>query len=141
MIIEYDVVCFERTLLIEFPDDHESLKEGIMKMLDAFYDEWHTEDITNPEIRDLVDCTCLEEYMVLRLTETYSKLGEWDSIPYGDDAEVRETLWVCDHCLAAIESREGNQATLTHSVDEMDAIDSRCGWCRECGFDTLYELV
>ena len=142
MIIEYDVVCFERTLKITFPDNHESLKEDILKLLDIFYDEWmNVGEITNPELRDLVECTCLEEYMVDRLSETYSKLEEWESIPYGEDYEPRETLWVCDHCLLAIESREGNQATLRHSVDETDAVDSRCGWCHDVGFDTLYELI
>lgn len=50
----------------------------------------------------------------------------------------REKLWVCEHCLAAIESHEGNQATLRHSVDEDD---DKCDWCEEDGFDTLYELV
>ena len=35
MIIEYDVHCFERTLTIQFPDDHESLKADIIKMLDV----------------------------------------------------------------------------------------------------------
>ena len=54
---------------------------------------------------------------------------------------ARETLWVCDHCLAAIESREGNQATLRHWVDEDDDEESKCDWCEEVGFDTLYELV
>jgi hypothetical protein len=142
MIIEYDVHCFERTLAIKFPDDHESLKEDILKMLDTFYDEWmHTGEITNPEIQELVDSMCLEEYMVFRLSETYSKLEEWDSIPYGEDYESREHLWVCNHCLAAIWSREGNQATLEHSVDEHDAVESRCDWCKEVGFDTLYELI
>lgn len=53
----------------------------------------------------------------------------------------RETLWVCDRCLMAIESHEGNQATLRHSVDEEDPVESRCDWCEEEGFDTLYELV
>jgi hypothetical protein len=53
----------------------------------------------------------------------------------------RENLWVCEHCLAAIESREGNQATLRHRVDEDDDVDSKCEWCEEVGFDTLYELV
>ena len=53
----------------------------------------------------------------------------------------REKLWVCKHCLAAIESREGNQATLRHSVDADDDADSKCEWCEEVGFDTLYELV
>ena len=80
--------------------------------------------------------------MVNELCDEYDlTYNEWESIPYGDDYEPRETLWVCEHCLCAIESREGNQARLAHSVDETDAVDSRCGWCRECGHDTLYELV
>lgn len=54
---------------------------------------------------------------------------------------IRETLWVCDHCLMAIESREGNQAVLRHSVDEDDDVESKCDWCEEVGFDTLYELI
>ena len=142
MIIEYDVHCFERTLTIKFPDDHESLKEDIIKMLDTSYDEWmNTGEITNLELRDVAESTCLEEYMINRLSETYSKLEEWESIPYGEDYEPREHLWVCDHCLAAIWSREGDQATLTHSVDEHDAVDSKCDWCGEVGFDTLYELI
>lgn len=49
-----------------------------------------------------------------------------------------ENLWVCEHCLMAIESREGNQATLKHYVDEDE---SKCDWCEEVGFDTLYEIV
>lgn len=54
---------------------------------------------------------------------------------------VRETMWVCEHCLMAIESREGNQATMRHWVDEEDAEESKCDWCEQDGFDTLYELV
>ena len=53
----------------------------------------------------------------------------------------RETMWVCERCLMAIESREGNQATMRHWVDEEDAEESKCDWCEEVGFDTLYELV
>ena len=52
-----------------------------------------------------------------------------------------EKLWVCSCCLMAIESREGNQAILKHYVDEDDDIESKCDWCEEVGFDTLYELV
>jgi hypothetical protein len=54
---------------------------------------------------------------------------------------AKEKLWICDHCLAAIESREGNQATLRHAVDEDDKVESMCDWCFEDGFDTLFELV
>jgi hypothetical protein len=134
MIIEYDVHCFERTLQITFPKKYEGrdeLKSEILEMLDDYYDEWHNSD----------QDTCLEEYMMDRLSETYAMWEEWESIPYGEDYEPRDTLWVCEHCLMGIESHEGNQATLAHGVDEMDAIDSRCGWCHKCGFDTLYELV
>lgn len=51
--------------------------------------------------------------------------------------EEREKLWVCEHCLAAIESREGNQATMRHYVDGVDSI---CDWC-ERSSDVLYELI
>ena len=53
----------------------------------------------------------------------------------------RGTMWVCKHCLAAIESHEGNQATLKHYVDEDNEEESKCDWCEEIGFDTLYELI
>ena len=53
----------------------------------------------------------------------------------------RETMLVCEHCLMAIESREGNQATLAHYIDEEDDIESKCDWCEEVGFDLLYELI
>ena len=131
MIIEYDVVCFERTLIIKFSDKYEPLKETISELVDRIYTLWHDTD----------NDSCLEEFIVDHLYEMGYQCTEWESIPYGDDYEPRENLWVCDHCLAAIWSREGDQATLRHDVDETDAVDSRCDWCGDCGFDTLYELV
>ena len=54
----------------------------------------------------------------------------------------RERLWVCEHCLLAIESREGNLPTLAHYIDlEDEEENSTCDWCEEDGFDVLYELV
>jgi hypothetical protein len=53
----------------------------------------------------------------------------------------RETMLVCEHCLMAIESREGNQAVMRHWVDEEDETESKCDWCEDDGFDVLYELV
>ena len=53
----------------------------------------------------------------------------------------RENLWVCDRCLLAIESREGNQATLKRYVDENDDLESKCEWCGEHGWSTLYALM
>lgn len=55
-----------------------------------------------------------------------------------DGMILRDKMWVCEHCLMAIESREGNQATMRHYVDEEE---SKCDWCEEEGFDTLYELI
>lgn len=131
--VEYDVVCFERTLKIKFSKGSNINKDEVLKLLDRLYDEWQNDD--DPEM-------CLEEYMVESVCwDLDLKVDEWDSIPYGENCGTRENLWICEHCLMGIESREGNQATLRHSVDEMDAIDSRCDWCKECGFDTLYELV
>lgn len=135
MIIEYDVVCFERTLQITFPKKYESLKDEIVNLIDRLYTFWHDTESS------VVQSTCLEEFIMDRLAEMHYKWKEWESIPYGDDYEPRETLWVCEHCLCAIESREGNQAILRHSVDETDAVDSRCGWCKSCGHDVLYELI
>lgn len=130
--VEYDVVCFERTLKIKFSKGSNIDKDKVFKALDGHYDEWQEDD----------QGMCLEEYMVNEVCDDFDvTVEEWDSIPYGEDYEPRETLWVCEHCLMAIESHEGNQATLRHFVDETDAVDSRCGWCKECGFDTLYELV
>lgn len=56
--------------------------------------------------------------------------------------EEIKRLLVCDRCLRAIESREGNQPTKTIYIDD-DAPEeeSRCTWCEECGFDVLYEIL
>jgi hypothetical protein len=132
--VEYDVVCFERTLKIKFSkgSDIENM-DDILKSIDKYYDEWQNDD--DPDM-------CLEEFMVNEVCDEYDlTVEEWDSIPYGDNYEPRERLWVCDHCLCGIESKEGTQAARAHYVDEHDAVESRCDWCKEVGFDTLYELV
>ena len=59
----------------------------------------------------------------------------------GDGDEKRENLWVCERCLMAIESREGNQVTLKHYVDYTNEDKFKCDWCEESGFRELYELV
>ena len=84
-----------------------------------------------------------EEDMVNKMLDAYDipQYKGWESIPYGADYEPRKTMWVCEHCLMGIESHEGNQATLRHYVDETDAVESKCDWCKECGFDALYELI
>lgn len=58
---------------------------------------------------------------------------------------VREKLFVCSRCLMAIESHEGKQPILEHDIDlefdEEDEEATKCDWCGDNGFDTLYELV
>lgn len=49
-------------------------------------------------------------------------------------------LKVCEHCLAAIESREGSLPYITIYVDLEDD-KGKCEWCEQDGFDTLYELI
>lgn len=58
----------------------------------------------------------------------------------------RKKIWVCKHCLAAIESRERRQVILRHDIElEFDEEDfdemSKCDWCEASGFTTLYELI
>lgn len=59
--------------------------------------------------------------------------------------QERKTLWVCKHCLMAIESREGTQATIKHNIDDIEYLEdeneSKCDWCEETGFTELYELI
>ena len=51
-----------------------------------------------------------------------------------------ENLWVCEHCLWAIESREGNLITKKHYINTDEEI--KCDWCEEpITNDFLYELI
>jgi hypothetical protein len=79
------------------------------------------------------------EFVAECLLDMYYKVNGFTIA--NDGKILRKNMWVCDHCLSAIESREGNQAVLRHSVDEDDDVESKCDWCEEVGFDTLYELV
>ena len=59
-----------------------------------------------------------------------------------EEIQDRENhMYVCDHCLCAIECHEGKQATLEVAVDEDNDETSKCDWCGETGFDTLYKLI
>lgn len=92
-----------------------------------------------------------EDYPNAKDGDWYGLLGEYDTTDnlwdwywcFEDDPlpRYRENMLVCEHCLMAIESREGSQATLRHYVDEQDDCESKCDWCEETGFDVLYELV
>ena len=131
--VEYDVFCFERTLKIKFSKGSNINKDEIWKALDKYYDEWQDND--DPDM-------CLEEFMVESVCEEFDLIVEdWDSISYGEDAEEDDGLYVCEHCLMAIESREGSQVVQMYHIDETDPHASKCGWCKDRGFDRLYKLL
>ena len=90
-----------------------------------------------------------EDYPNAKDNDWFGLLKEYDTIDnlwnwynnFEEDPLGKDNMWVCEHCLWAIESREGHQATLSHYVDEEDECSSKCDWCEEDGFDLLYELV
>lgn len=57
-----------------------------------------------------------------------------------DEENTMENLRVCAHCLMGIEAHEGKQRTTEIFVDETDEQESKCEWCEESGFDTLFIL-
>lgn len=52
--------------------------------------------------------------------------------------QQEQMLKVCRSCLMAIECHEGSQIIQAIAVDEEDETESKCDWCEESGFDTLY---
>lgn len=55
------------------------------------------------------------------------------------EPEEPAPLRVCEHCLMAIESREGQQITRKIYVDEDDP--QKCDWCETDNNDVLYEIL
>ncbi len=53
--------------------------------------------------------------------------------------EEPQNLCVCEHCLMAIESREGQQITRKIYLDDDDP--RPCDWCDETENDILYEIL
>jgi hypothetical protein len=91
-------------------------------------------DVINKVLKDNFDYVPLDT--TLKVTDALIEKGVIKV-----EVEGEHNLRVCDHCLAAIQSREGYLPTLTLNVDEEDPIASKCEWCEEEGFDTLYELI
>ena len=88
-------------------------------------------DIINKVLKDNFDYVSLDT--TLKATDPLIEQG----ILKVDENNLK----VCEHCLAAIESREGRQVTRTHYIDSDDLEGSKCEWCEEEGFDVLYELI
>lgn len=94
MIIEYDVNCFDRCLVIKCNNVYEAFKEDMLKILDKAYLNWHSpEDIEDPEEREWVENdACCEEYMMSKLTEKYPECDadSWNTFYYGNDYDELE---------------------------------------------------
>ena len=91
MEVRFWINCFDRELVIKFPFGYEHLKEEIEQMLDDYQFEWHdAENIKDSEERKYVQNSCLEEYMMERLSETYNMWDEWTSTYCGDDLNEME---------------------------------------------------
>lgn len=105
------------------------------------YDFINSPYYENDEVWD-TDCTISPkenyETLVDYLLEEYAALSKFE-IEKDGKIVGHKNLWVCEHCLQAIESREGAQITCAHSIDEETPVP--CDWCEEIGFDTLYELI
>ena len=97
MIIEYEVECFDRTLVIKCDNSYAEHVRKIKYILDKAYYDWHSpEKIEDPEERDWVENdACCEEYMMSKVQEIYPALDEasWDTFYYGDDEdEIAEDM-------------------------------------------------
>ena len=75
MLVRYYSECYNRTLVISFPFLYQYLKTEIEEMLDQYYDEWV--NFKGPYETEDIEDMCLEDYMMERLSETYSMWIEW----------------------------------------------------------------
>ena len=89
-------------------------------------------DVVNKVLKDNFDYVSLDT--ALKVTEAFIEQGILK-------VDEENNLKVCEHCLAAIESREGRQVTRTHYIDSDDLEGSKCEWCENEGFNVLYELL
>lgn len=125
--------------VIVFDEYSHDYAEHILEVGSIEYDsEWATE--TNPKGMHCYGTDLEEEEWG---DDYITQVHEGNFVGFLKDKieTQRKTMWVCEHCLAAIVSREGNQAVLRHDVDESNVQESYCEWCESCGYDTLYELI
>lgn len=104
-------------------------KQSLYDEISRVLTEWETQEAVDDDL-----------YNTLVKVQRY-----WETvITVQDDApaatpEEPQTLCVCEHCLMAIESREGQQITRKIYLDDDDP--RPCDWCDETGNDVLYEIL
>ena len=78
--VVYPIDCYERDLILTFPDGYKLYEKEILSCLDDYYYKWtHVEEIEDPDERDYVHDSCCEEYMMECLSEIYNQWDEWES--------------------------------------------------------------
>lgn len=86
MVVKYDVVCFDRELIIICPEKDAHVKSYIEHILDLAYTKWNNvEDISDKEEQVYVESAPCEEYMMKCLNLLYPNWICWTSRYYGDD--------------------------------------------------------
>ena len=114
------------------------IKVWTSDMLRTDYNFINSPYYENGEVWD-TDCTISfnENYNMLTdyLLQEYENLSKFE---IEDDGKIikHKNLWVCEHCLRAIESREGTLETCMHNENQLP-----CDWCGENNDIILYELI
>lgn len=148
MIIEYNVECFERTLVIKCDNSYAEHVGKIKYILDKAYYEWHSpEDIEDPVEQKIVNDSCCEEHMMYRLQEVYPGIDKdsWDTFYYGnDDDEIAEDMQNHEYTYKANISRlNGVIDTLEKRNDEFEPfekIGNEAYWIVKDCIEKLKEL-
>lgn len=94
MIIEYEVECFDRCLVIKCKDFSAEDVRKIKHILNEAYLAWHSpESIEDLEEREWVENdACCEEYMMDKVRAVYPDIDDdsWDTFYYGNDDDEIE---------------------------------------------------
>ena len=88
--------------------------------------------------------TAIDKDRVIKAMEKLNKYRVTDSkvkkILKKTIAKDKKNPHICDYCLQEMESRGERRFVKKIDVDEMNEKESKCDWCKESGFDTLYEV-
>ena len=147
MIIEYDVSCFERTLVIKCPNNYAEHEKEIKMILDKAYYEWHSpEDIEDPIESKIVQDSCCEEHMMSRVGDVYPGLrGEWDTFYYGDDENeiaedmerhLRDRDWNDYSLIGILDKLED----MTYKLEPFEKLGNEAYWIVKDCIEKLKEL-
>lgn len=88
--------------------------------------------------------TAIDKDRVIKAMEKLNKYRVTDSkvkkILKKTIAKDKKNPHICEYCLQEMESRGERKFVKKIDVDEMNEKESKCDWCKESGFDTLYEV-